>query len=110
MNPDGSGVFNWTQISDSNDARPSWSPDSEWIAYEGRYALSFSLRDGINEIYLMRLQGLDRSLTKLTNAQTANPDENIGPVVWSPDGKNVAFVTARGGTPRIQALRIFRPS
>ena len=110
MAPDGSGVFNWTQISNTNDSNAAWSPDGDWIAYEGRDVYGFSLRQGNNEIYLMRREGLDRALTKLTSSQTYNTDENVGPVVWSPDGKNIAFVTERDGTKRIQAVRVFRPS
>ena len=56
----------------------------------------------------MRFEGAD--LTNITSAQAQNQEGNDGPIVWSPDGSQVAFVTARYGTPKIYTVRILRPS
>ena len=60
--PDGTKQFNWSQMGDTNDTNPVWSPDSQWIAFEGRYALSFNMNEGINEIYMMLRDGLNSCL------------------------------------------------
>ena len=106
--PDGTRQFNWSQMSDTNDTNPVWSPDSQWIAFEGRYVLSFNLSEGINEIYVMLRDGLNRRLTRLTHNRTQKENLNEGPVVWSQSGNAVAFITRREGSPRVQVVNLLQ--
>lgn len=59
---------------------PTWSPDSEWIAF-----ISYSGDPTKRELYKMRADGKD--LTELTSGlEAGDPD-------WSPDGEWITFVS-----------------
>ncbi|MYD52377.1 MAG: hypothetical protein F4W93_12990 [Dehalococcoidia bacterium] len=110
MDPDGNDILNRTQTTSLEDSRPSWSPDGAWIAFEGRpnFPIDDTLVSAGADIYVMQFEG--GNLRNLTNAQTKNLDGNRGPIVWSPDGSHIAFVTERYGTPQIQTVRVFNSS
>jgi dipeptidyl aminopeptidase/acylaminoacyl peptidase len=69
---------------------PEWSPDGKWIAYSGwlgnKSGLIVARPDGAEKKHLATLEG--------TNA----PLPTTGKIVtWSPNGKQIAYVTAQPG-------------
>jgi Tol biopolymer transport system component len=69
--------------SDAVDNLPKWSPKGDAIAFTTN-------RDGDWEIYAIRPDGT--GLTRLTNSPG-----NDAHAAWSPDGRWLAFSSARGG-------------
>jgi dipeptidyl aminopeptidase/acylaminoacyl peptidase len=69
---------------------PEWSPDGQWIAYDGKLGdkpgLIVARADGSNAKFLSPLQW--------TNSPLPSTGKSIA---WSPDGKRIAFVTSVPG-------------
>ena len=109
MNADGSAQTNITNTATFSEWQPDWSPDSSKIAFDGYpYAGSY-------DVYTINPDGTDRTQLTADAAYQLN-------VVWSPDGRRMAFdapggvwvmnadgtgatqVTASGGEPDWQPL------
>ncbi|HEV8145403.1 MAG TPA: DPP IV N-terminal domain-containing protein, partial [Bryobacteraceae bacterium] len=76
--------------SDEGSGNPEWSPDGKWIAYSGKVGdktgLSIARPDGTEKRHLAEMSGTNAPLP--TTGRT---------VAWSPDGKQIAYITARPG-------------
>ena len=74
--------------------KPAWSPDGEWIAF-----LNESGTQG--DVYLIRPDGT--GLRRLTDSNDVSRD---GDLVWSPDGKQLAYSAHRTGNIEIYVLDV----
>ena len=75
---------------DEPSSNPVWSPDGKWIAYDGRLGdksgLIVARPDGSDKKYLAAMESSN------------SPLPNTGATVtWSPDGKQIAYVSALPG-------------
>jgi dipeptidyl aminopeptidase/acylaminoacyl peptidase len=75
---------------DDSSGNPEWSPDSKWIAYsgklDGKSGLIIAHPDGTGKKYLAAMDSTNSPLP--TTGKT---------VAWSPDSKQIAYVSAQPG-------------
>ncbi len=91
-NADGSDVTAVKTVP-GGDFEPAWSPDGDRLAFT-------SLRDGVKDIYVLVLDGMQT--TRLTTS-TIVTEENSQPT-WSPFGNQLAFVKQRVGAMQIWTM------
>ena len=86
------GGVNQIALTDGPDFNPTWSPDSDQIAFQ-------SSRNGDNDIYVIDITDdfTDRPRRITTHAA---PDHSP---TWSPDGDYIAFISERDENPEIYA-------
>ncbi len=75
------------------EASPSWSPDGLWVSYETYF------EDNL-ELFVRPIPG-DQPPIRLTTHPAADFD-----AVWSPTGRQIAFVSTRTGEPEIWSVSL----
>ena len=106
IDPVGGVQSNITNTFGMSFTRPSWSPDSTYLVFEGQQG-SF-MGSGINNIYAMRVGGM-YEFSALTQNKTRDADMYTGPVVWSPDSESIAYLYRRAGSYRVRISRVVNP-
>ena len=96
VNADGSNLRQLTH-DDYGDLQPTWSPDGTRIAFA-------TDRTPVSNISILKLSKWQIAVLDIASGQvTALPNQdglNLNPQ-WSPDGKEVAFISDRTGVPNI---------
>jgi len=72
-------------------SRPSWSPDSRYLALATLKRYSSRFREGVSEIRIIDLGSGDKSLFSPMGHISMGPRGASGPS-WSPEGDRIAFV------------------
>lgn len=75
---------------DSANGNPVWSPDSKWIAYSGE-------AQGKDGLCVVRANGSDATFLAETHSTNAPIPGQGNDVAWSPEGKQIAFVSSTPG-------------
>ena len=89
MDPNGHHQRNLTRHS-AHDGRPDWSPDGRQIAFTSTRSKNPEILVGDSDIYVMDASG--GNVRNLTN----HPEGDWQPD-WSPDGKQILFLSNRDG-------------
>lgn len=100
VNRDGRGRRNLT-AHPANDWAPSWSPDGRWLAFT-------STRDGSAEIYVMDATCVETTIHVCRDSVRRLTDHpaSDGAPTFSPNGREIAFVSDRDGRGEIYVVAV----
>ena len=86
-------MISWGRVTD-----PQLSPDGKWVAYTVTY-YSKETNKGNSDIWVTSVDG--EEARQLTNSPKADNSPR-----WLPDGKTLAFISARDGEPQIYTVPV----
>lgn len=84
------GGVNQITLTDGPDFNPTWSPDSDKVAFQ-------SSRNGNSDIFVI---DITEDFTARPRRITTNAAADYSPT-WSPDGDHIAFISERNDNPEI---------
>jgi TolB protein len=80
-------------------SHPSWSPDGKQITFESNGPTK-------NDIYIVNIDGSGlKNLTQSATQANGQPSNDNSPS-WSPDGKNITFISNREGKPDLFLMNV----
>jgi Tol biopolymer transport system component len=90
MDANGANVTQVTDLPDSEEKQPTWSPDGTRIAY-------YTNRHGLWQLYTINKDGTGEARLMTSAGNDYFP-------AWSPDGTKIAFTTDRDGNSEIYVV------
>jgi len=99
VNPDGTGLTNVTNSPDQDDFFPNnpWSPDGTKLVYMSRES-GEPEEDKKFDIFVVDRDGKNR------RQLTDHPEDDAYPI-WSPNGRQIAFISERDGNNEIYVIK-----